>query len=102
MELQRVEWKEASESPLIRFLALPSVAVIVTGPFSCVCFAKDAAFEKDEANRLFLCEMKQSDYITGKCKEKVLEAAKQAAAIPGVEQIVLYQCCTDYLTHTGY
>lgn len=102
MELQRVEWKEASESPLTRFLALPSVAVIVTGPFSCVCFAKDAALEKDEANRLFLCEMKQSDYITGKCKEKVLEAAKQAAAIPGVEQIVLYQCCTDYLTHTGY
>lgn len=102
MELQKVERKESKESPLTRFLAFPSVAVIVTGPFSCVCFAEDAALEKGERKRLFLCEMKQSDYITGANREKVLQAARRAAKVPGVEQIVVYQCCTDYLTHTDY
>lgn len=102
MELQKVERKETKESPLTRFLAFPSVAVLVTGPFSCVCFAEDAALEKEERKRLFLCEMKQSDYITGAGREKVLQAARQAAEVPGVEQIVVYQCCTDYLTHADY
>ena len=46
--------------------------------------------------------MKQSDYITGASREKVLQAAKRAAQVPGVEQIVVYQCCTDYLTHMDY
>lgn len=102
MEFQKIERKETKESPLTRFLAFPSVSVIVTGPFSCVCFAEDAALKKKERKRLFLCEMKQSDYITGVSREKVLQAAKRAAQIPGVKQIVVYQCCTDYLTHTDY
>ena len=102
MEFQKIERKETKESPLTRFLAFPSVSVIVTGPFSCVCFAEDAALKKEERKRLFLCEMKQSDYITGVSREKVLQAAKRAAQIPGVEQIVVYQCCTDYLTHMDY
>ena len=102
MEFQKIERKETKESPLTRFLAFPSVSVIVTGPFSCVCFAEDAALIKEERKRLFLCEMKQSDYITGVSREKVLQAAKRAAQIPGVKQIVVYQCCTDYLTHTDY
>lgn len=102
MEFQKIERKETKESPLTRFLAFPSVSVIVTGPFSCVCFAEDAALKKEERKRLFLCEMKQSDYITGVSREKVLQAAKRAAQIPGVKQIVVYQCCTDYLTHTDY
>ena len=102
MEFQKIERKETKESPLTRFLAFPSVSVIVTGPFSCVCFAEDAALKKEERKRLFLCEMKQSDYITGVSQEKVLQAAKRAAQVPGVEQIVVYQCCTDYLTHMDY
>ena len=102
MEFQKIERKETKESPLTRFLAFPSVSVIVTGPFRCVCFAEDAALKKEERKRLFLCEMKQSDYITGVSREKVLQAAKRAAQIPGVKQIVVYQCCTDYLTHTDY
>ena len=102
MEFQKIERKETKESPLTRFLAFPSVSVIVTGPFSCVCFAEDAALKKEERKRLFLCEMKQSDYITGVSQEKVLQAAKRAAQVPGVEQIVVYQCCTEYLTHMDY
>ena len=102
MEFQKIERKETKESPLTRFLAFSSVSVIVTGPFSCVCFAEDAALKKEERKRLFLCEMKQSDYITGVSQEKVLQAAKRAAQVPGVEQIVVYQCCTDYLTHMDY
>ena len=102
MEFQKIERKETKESPLTRFLAFSSVSVIVTGPFSCVCFAEGAALKKKERKRLFLCEMKQSDYITGASREKVLQAAKRAAQVPGVEQIVVYQCCTDYLTHMDY
>lgn len=102
MEFQKIERKETKESPLTRFLAFSSVSVIVTGPFSCVCFAEGAALKKEERKRLFLCEMKQSDYITGASREKVLQAAKRAAQVPGVEQIVVYQCCTDYLTHMDY
>ena len=102
MEFQKIERKETKESPLTRFLAFSSVSVIVTGPFSCVCFAEGAALKKEERKRLFLCEMKQSDYITGASREKVLQAAKWAAQVPGVEQIVVYQCCTDYLTHMDY
>ena len=102
MEFQKIERKETKESPLTRFLAFSSVSVIVTGPFSCVCFTEGAALKKEERKRLFLCEMKQSDYITGASREKVLQAAKWAAQVPGVEQIVVYQCCTDYLTHMDY
>lgn len=102
MEFQKIERKETKESPLTRFLAFSSVSVIVTGPFSCVCFAEDAVLKKEERKRLFLCEMKQSDYITGVSREKVLKAAIRAAQVPGVKQIVVYQCCTDYLTHTDY
>ncbi|MDO5807566.1 MAG: hypothetical protein Q4P26_04145 [Lachnospiraceae bacterium] len=102
MEFQKIERKETKESPLTRFLAFSSVSVIVTGPFSCVCFAEGAALKKEERKRLFLCEMKQSDYITGASREKVLQAAKRAEQVPGVEQIVVYQCCTDYLTHMDY
>ena len=32
----------------------------------------------------------------------MLQAAKRAEQVPGVEQIVVYQCCTDYLTHMDY
>lgn len=102
MEFQKIERKETKESPLTRFLAFSSVSVIVTGPFSCVCFAEGAVLKKEERKRLFLCEMKQSDYITGASREKVLQAAKRAEQVPGVEQIVVYQCCTDYLTHMDY
>lgn len=102
MEFQKIERKETKESPLTRFLAFSSVSVIVTGPFSCVCFAEDAVLKKEERKRLFLCEMKQSDYITGVSREKVLKAAIRAAQVPGVKQIVVYQCCTDYLTHMDY
>lgn len=102
MEFQKIERKETKESPLTRFLAFSSVSVIVTGPFSCVCFAEGTALKKEERKRLFLCEMKQSDYITGASREKVLKAAIRAAQVPGVKQIVVYQCCTDYLTHMDY
>ena len=62
MEIQKIERKETKESPLTRFLAFSSVSVIVTGPFSCVCFAEGAAKKgrkkkavsvQNEAKRLY-------------------------------------------------
>ncbi|MEI3204008.1 MAG: hypothetical protein V8S73_05080 [Lachnospiraceae bacterium] len=46
MQLQKLEIKELGESPLTRFLHLSSVAVIMIGPLSCVCFASASRIEK--------------------------------------------------------
>ncbi len=102
MQLQKLEIKELGESPLTRFLHLSSVAVIMVGPLSCVCFANASVREKELKRRLFVCEMACTDYMTGLGLDRVLEKAREAAKLPDVKQVVLYQCCTDFLTHLDY
>ena len=102
MQLQKLEIKELGESPLTRFLHLSSVAVIMIGPLSCVCFASASIREKELKRRLFVCEMACTDYMTGLGLDRVLEKAREAAELPDVKQVVLYQCCTDFLTNLDY
>lgn len=102
MEFQKLQKKHDAEHPVTRFLKLATTAVIATGPFSCICFASECAVTMEQWKRLFVCEMTPADYMNGGCRERVLQLAKKAAEIPEVSQIILYQCCTDFLTHMDY
>lgn len=83
-------------------LELENVGIICIGPSSCLRTFYFKEGELDCLEQVFLCQLDQTDYLTGEIYPKLEKVAKQAVKLPNIKGVVLFAGCSDYIIQTDY
>lgn len=83
-------------------LELEDVAIICIGPASCLRTFYFQEGELDILDHVFLCQLDQTDYLTGDIYSKLEKTVEQAVLLSNIKGIVLFAGCSDYIIQTDY
>lgn len=83
-------------------LELEDVAIICIGPASCLRTFYFQEGELDILDHVFLCQLDQTDYLTGDIYSKLEKTVEQAMLLLDIKGIVLFAGCSDYIIQTDY
>ncbi len=78
------------------------VMLVAAGSGPCLRELYYRAVEQGKLQQLMLCRMTDDDYTMGTAEEKIMRVIKQAAAVKGVQVVVLYLNCLDILTRLDF
>ena len=76
--------------------------LVAAGSGPCLRELYYRAVEQGKLQQLMLCRMTDDDYTMGTAEEKIMRVIKQAAAVKGVQVVVLYLNCLDILTRLDF
>ncbi len=83
-------------------LELEDVAIICIGPASCLRTFYFQEGELDVLDHVFLCQLDQTDYLTGDIYPKLEKVVEEAVKKRPLKGIVLFAGCSDYIIQTDY
>lgn len=78
------------------------IMLVAAGSGPCLRELYYRAVEQGKLQQLMLCRTTADDYTMGTAEEKITRVIKQAAAVQGVQVVVLYLNCLDILTRLDF
>ncbi|MDT2832874.1 nitrogenase component 1 [Vagococcus carniphilus] len=97
-----VSCRKETKSVTDCLLELEDVSIICIGPASCLRTFYFQEGELDILDHVFLCQLDQTDYLTGDIYSKLEKTVEQAVLLPDIKGIVLFAGCSDYIIQTDY
>ena len=78
------------------------VMLVAAGSGPCLRELYYRAVEQGKLQQLMFCHTTDDDYTMGTAEEKITRVIKRAAAVHGVQVVVLYLNCLDILTRLDF
>ena len=76
--------------------------LVAAGSGPCLRELYYRALAQKKLHQLLICHTTAEDYTMGDAEEKIMQSLKQAAAVHGVQVVVLYLNCLDILTRLDF
>lgn len=78
------------------------IILVAAGSGPCLRELYYRALAQHKLHQLLLCYTNGEDYTMGMAEKKIVQALRQAAAVPGVQVVILYLNCLDVLTRIDF